>query len=133
MTVVIVGILAAVATPRFGRTIASSKVNRAISAVGGELELAGTLAARQRKPVRVGYDAASGELRITDRASGTVLRSLPLGTSSDYALASVTLSAAAVDVFPNGLTSGALTVSLTGAGHTRRATMSRAGYVRVVP
>lgn len=132
MTVVILGVLTAVATPRFGRTIASSKVNRAIFAVSGELELAGTLAARQRKPVRVAYDATSGELRVTDRASGAVLRSLPLGTRSDYGLSAVTLSAAAVDVFPNGITSGPLTVSLTGAGHTRQATMSRAGYVRVV-
>jgi hypothetical protein len=59
-----------------------------------------------------------------------VLRTRVLGTTSDYKLSSVRFTPAAIDVFPNGIASQALTVTLSGGTYSRTVTMSRVGMVR---
>ena len=83
------------------------------------------------------YAKVSGYLKtITvdkgDRVtSGAVLSTLWLGPDT-YQLDSIAFSASPVDLFPNGFTSSALTVTLWARGYSRQVTMSRAGWVRVL-
>ncbi len=133
MVVVILGILAAMATPRFYRTINRSKVNEAAGVVAADLEQAVTLAARRRQPMQLSLDATAS-YSIRDRATSpadTIRVSRVLTRAGDQGVESITFSRSPVQIFPNGMTDGALTVTLVGAGQTRIVTLSAAGQVRI--
>ncbi|MGH7628021.1 MAG: GspH/FimT family protein [Gemmatimonadales bacterium] len=97
--------------------------------MAGDLELAFSMAARQRKPMRV--DLAGTTYTIADRAGGTVRFRRPLGPDSEYRVQTVTFSADPVDVFPSGVASSADTVTLTSGPAVRRIVKSPAGQVRI--
>lgn len=133
MVVVILGILAAMATPRFYRTVNRSKVNEAAGVVAADLEQAVTLATRRRQPMQLSLDGTA-TYTIRDRATApadTVRVRRDLTRAGDQGVESITFSRSPVQLFPNGMTDGALTVTLTGAGQTRTVTLSAAGQVRV--
>lgn len=133
MVVVILGILAAMATPRFYRTVNRSKVNEAAGVVAADLEQAVTLAARRRKPIQLSLDATT-TYTIRDRATSpadTVRLTRVLTRAGDQGVESITFSRTPVPIFPDGSTDGALTVTLSGAGQIRTVTLSAAGQVRV--
>jgi hypothetical protein len=68
---------------------------------------------------------------ITDRSTGTVLRSRALGPGSDLNLRVVRFAPATVDILPAGMSSSALSVSLVQGRVSRQVTMSRVGLVRL--
>jgi prepilin-type N-terminal cleavage/methylation domain-containing protein len=111
-------------------TLDRIRVTRAAQVVAADLDLARSSAQRQRRPVRIVFDASAMRYAITDRATGTVLRSRELGAGSDLHLRTVTFSPTTVDVFPARMTSGALSVSVGSGGFSRQVTMSRTGMVR---
>ncbi len=133
MVVVVLGILAAMATPRFYRTVNRSKVNEAAGVVAADLEQAVTLAARRRKPMQLTL-SSSTSYTIRDRATApadTARLTRVLTRAGDQGVESITFSRSPVQIFPNGTTDGGLTVTLSGAGLTRTVTLSAAGQVRV--
>ena len=132
IAIVMVAILVGAGAPSIARQITHSRVNRAATVLAGDLELAQSLAARQRQPVRVTVDPSSLDLTITDRATTLEIIKRPYGTASEYRLASLT-STATVDMLPHGVASSAVTYTLGIGSYTRRVTMSRAGHVRVEP
>lgn len=133
MTITILGIVLVVAAPTASRAIAHMRVDRTARVVAADLELAFSLASRQRRPVRVTINSVAREYSITDRATGTVFRKRAVGHDPDLNVASITSSASSLDIFPNGLAAGALTVTLESSGHTRRVVVTRAGRVRITP
>src|SRR5512147_2872672 len=66
--IVILGTMLAIAIPKSRDSIRQRRVIAAGNAVNSDIPAAFSLAARQRKPVVLSYDAASGEVRVTDRA-----------------------------------------------------------------
>ena len=48
LTFTVIAIMAAIMIPKFGRVMQSTRVNRAIAIVAGDMEAAFTLACRQR-------------------------------------------------------------------------------------
>jgi hypothetical protein len=108
------------------------RVIAASVAVSQDIETAFSLAARQRRPVRLAFDASSGEVRVTDRAATTVYRRRPLLMTSEYKLDAVTLSPAPVEVFPNGVASTGFTITLTNGAFSRQVIVARTGLTRVV-
>ena len=83
--------------------------------------------------MRVSCDCPNGSYTITDRATNAVLFRRRLGgTAGGLGLTSLVFSQATVDLFPSGVASSALTVTVGAAGTTRRVMMSSAGFVRVV-
>jgi len=106
------------------------RVDQAAQVIAADLELARSAAQRQRKPVRISFNVSTMTYSVTDRASGAVLRTRVAGINGDLNLRSVTFSPATVDVFPAGMTSSALTVSLGSGAATRQVTMTRVGMVR---
>ncbi|HJU75150.1 MAG TPA: prepilin-type N-terminal cleavage/methylation domain-containing protein [Gemmatimonadaceae bacterium] len=135
-TMIVITILAtivAMALPQFNRTTRHRRVIAAATAVAGDVEAAFSLAARQRKPLRITYDAGSGEIRVADRLTGTVYRRRPLRMTSEYKLDAVTFIPATVEVFPGGISSAGFNIGLTNGAFQRQIQVTRTGLTRVTP
>ena len=127
---VVVAILVTIGTPAVAKATGQARVRSAARVVAGDLEQSFSLAARQRRPVRVAFDATSKTYAINDRA-GVTLRQRNLGAMSDLEVAAMSSSTTVLDVFPNGLASGPLTVGLTSGAYSVKVTMTRTGKVRI--
>jgi Tfp pilus assembly protein FimT len=132
IVITVIGIVTAVALPNVNTTIRQRRVIAASNALASDVEAAYSLAARQRRPVRLTYHSSSGEVRVADRASGTVYRRRRLRISSEYHLDGVSMAPPVVDVFPTGLSSAAFSLSLTNGSFQRQILVGRTGLTRVV-
>ena len=133
MVIVILGILATLATPRVYQTVARSKVKQAAGVVAADLEQAVALAARRRQPVVVSLESPA-TYTIRDRVAsgtGTLRLQRAMTLTGDQGVSTLTFSRTPLQVFPNGTTDGAFTVTLGGAGLTKTVTVSAAGQVRI--
>ena len=125
------GTLASMAMPAVNATIRHRRLIGATNALAADLEVAFSLAGRQRKPVVVSYDAGSGEIRVADRATDSVYLRRPLGATSEYRLDTVTMSPATVQLFPSGVGSAAFTILLTNGAFPRQIAVARTGLMRI--
>lgn len=131
-----IGILAAMTIPKIARTIQATQVNRAAAIVAGDMEAAFTLAARQRKPMRINCNCGNASYTVADRAGGTVRLSRRLVGDSDlgtFTLAFGPGGVLPVDVFPHGVATAPFTVTITSGASTRTISVSTAGHVRIGP
>ena len=134
IVVAILGIMAAMVGPAMSRIVRHNRVNRAATVIASDLQNAFAVAARQREPVRIQADAASRSYQFLDRKSGAVLRIRTFyGDTSEYRLTKLEFSPTTIDVFPNGVSSSAVTINLENGDYARRITASTAGFIRVVP
>jgi Tfp pilus assembly protein FimT len=131
IVIVIIVLLAAMAAPATAKQLRHGRLNQAANVVAADLENAVSYAARLRKPVRITRTSATS-FTVTDRTTGDIIQRRELGTDTEWKLASITFSTTPVDVFPAGITSGSLTVSLAESGYTSRVRLSRAGLAQVV-
>lgn len=132
MTVIVVlGTMLAIAIPRMSNDVRQRRVISAGSALNADIPVAFSLAARQRKPVTLSYDAASGEVRVTDVATDTIYHRRALRGTSEYMLDSVTMTPASVQVYPNGVSSSAFTIRLANGSFVRQLIVARTGFSRV--
>ena len=129
--IVILGTMVAIALPRLSQNVRQRRVIAAAGALNADIPVAFSLAARQRKPVSLTYDAASGEVRVTDRATGTVYHRRALQGTSEYMLDGVTMTPASVQFFPNGVSSSAFTIRLANGNFVRQLVVARTGFSRV--
>ena len=69
-------------------------------------------------------------MTVADRASGTALLTDYIGRFDDMSTTAVTFSpSAGITIFPVGLSTAALTITLTNATYTRTVSVTRAGQV----
>ena len=132
IVIVIVVLVAGMAFPATARAIRHGRINQAANVVAADLETAVSYAARQRKPIRIAHSPGAKSFTIADRSTGAVIRRRELGQDTEWKVAAVSFSSASVDVFPAGITSGALTVQVSDGSYTRRVRLSRAGLVQVI-
>ena len=132
IVVALLGTVTAMALPNVNSTIRQRRVIAAANALSSDVEAAFSLAARQRRPVRVAYDAASGEIGVADQVTGTVYRRRPLQMSSEYHLDAVSMTPPFIDIFPNGVSSAGFSVSLTNGAFQRQILVTRTGLTRVL-
>jgi hypothetical protein len=109
--------------------IQRSQVNRATAVVAADLETAFSMAARQRRPIRIACCTA-GSYTFVDRSDGTLRLQRSL---VDYGVTTLTFAASPVDIFPSGVASSPDTVTIGAAGYTRRIVMTSVGLVRILP
>jgi type II secretion system protein H len=134
IVVVILGIAATMMGPAMSRIVRHQRVNRASMIIVSDLQNAFAVAARQREPVRVVADAPSRSYQFVDRKTGTVLRIRAFyGDTSEYKLSTLLFVPTTFDVFPNGVSSSPVTITLANGDYTRTITASTAGFVRIVP
>lgn len=132
IVIVIIVLVAAMAFPATARAVRHGRINQAANVVAADLETAVSSAARRRKPIRILHTPGAKSFTVVDRDGGTVIRRRELGPDSEWKVAAVTFSVPSIDVFPAGITSGALTVQVGDGSYTRRVRMSRAGLVQVI-
>ena len=133
LTLTVLGILVLAGIPKVARMVQRARVNRALTVVAGDLEHAVTIAARQRKPVRLSCTCGSGQYSVADRTGGTTRLNRQLASDREYSVSTLTFSATPVDIFPSGVTSADLVVTLGAAGYSRQVRLTTAGYVRILP
>jgi prepilin-type N-terminal cleavage/methylation domain-containing protein len=131
ITIVIIVLLAAMAAPATAKQVRHSRVNQAAYVVAGDLENAVSSASRLRKPVRITLTGATS-FTVADRSTGTVLQRRELGANTEWKVATLAFSSTAVDVFPAGMTSESLTVTLSEGGFSRQVRLTRAGLAQVI-
>ncbi len=129
--IVILGTMFAIALPRLSDSMRQRRVIAAGNALNADIPIAFSLAARQRKPVTLSYDATSGEVRVTDRLTDSVYHRRALRSTSEYMLDSVTMSPASVQLFPNGVSSSAFTIRLANGTFVRQLVVARTGFSRL--
>ena len=134
IVVAILGILATMTGPAMSRIVRHNRVNRAATVIASDLQNAFAVAARQREPVRIQADANSRSYQFLDRKTGNILRIRTFyGDTSEYRLTSLVFNPTTLDVFPNGVSSAAVTIDLANGDYTKQITASTAGFVRVKP
>lgn len=131
IAIVLSVLLVAMAGPATARQLRRGRVNQAANIVAADLENAVSLAARSRKPMRI-TRATATSFTVADRTTGNVILRRELGSDTEWKVRAVTFSNATVDVFPAGMTSGSLTVTLTENGYSRQVRLTRAGLAQVV-
>ncbi len=132
LVITLIAILTAMAMPRVASTLRSIQVRRAAAIVAADMEAAFTLAARNRKPMRITWDGATN-YTVADRTGGTVRLTRGLVGDSDIGSIGVVFDPAGpIDVFPHGVSTAALTVTITGGASTNAISVSTAGHVRVM-
>ena len=130
IVMVMIGIIAASVMPRISRIVAEERVRKLQGAIATDFELAFALANRERKPVTVTFSTSTQVLTITDRATGTVLKTRYLGRNQSFSTTAVTFSpSAGITVFPAGLSTAAATVTVSNGNFTRTVSVTRAGLV----
>lgn len=133
VAVLLIGIVMSVGAARVREVLESSRVNRVTAVIAAELAGTGALAARQRRPVRVECDCPARRLRVVDRQSGALLHQADLADRGELGLDALALSASdggsAVTVFPTGLPSAELVVTLRSGARFRTVTLTLAGTV----
>jgi prepilin-type N-terminal cleavage/methylation domain-containing protein len=132
IVIVIIVLVVAMSFPVTARTVRHGRINQAVNVIAGDLETAVSYAARERKPVRIAYAPGATSFTIAERNTGTVLRRRELGIDSEWRVSAISFSSGTVDVFPAGITSGALTVQVGDGSYSRQVRLSRAGLVQVM-
>jgi prepilin-type N-terminal cleavage/methylation domain-containing protein len=132
LVIVIGGVVTGMALPRVRDLMAQQRVARAATAIQNDLEAAYAISSRNRRPIRIAWDAANMQMVVTDRLGTTFYRKTSLGTDA-YGLrsASVAFSRSPLEIYPNGLANDTLTIALTGTNTSKRVRMTRAGMVRI--
>jgi Tfp pilus assembly protein FimT len=131
IVVVLLGTVFAIGIPRLNASVRQRRVISAANSLSTDIPVAFSLAARQRKPVVLSYQAATGEMRVTDRATGTILLRRALRSTSEYMLDSVAMTPSSVQLFPNGVSSAAFTVRLANGSFVRQLAVGRTGFSRI--
>ncbi|MGE5101645.1 MAG: Tfp pilus assembly protein FimT/FimU [Deltaproteobacteria bacterium] len=130
---VLIGVLASISIGKMRDVMTQQRLYRASNIVQTNVEMAWSLAARNRRPIRISWDAANRQMRVTDRGATTTFRRASLG-QDPYGLpaGSVTFSRDTLEVYPDGLANDTLliTLSVSSAGQTKRVWVSRAGLVQ---
>ncbi len=132
-SLVITVILLSSAIPLIHKPIQHARVNRAARVVASDLRSAFSLAARQRRPVRVSFDESGKAYVFTDRRDATVFHARSFDEDSDLSVSTISASETSIDVMPNGIASAAVSVTVGAGEYEREITMMRGGLVRVLP
>ena len=133
LTIVIIALLTAISMPRIGTLLSHSRVNHSTAVVASDLQTAFAMAGRQRRPVRLTCVCDSVLYRVADRAGGTVRLNRALRGDAESGVTALAFSTTPVDIFPSGVASTPLTVTISAGTYARQITMTTAGQVRILP
>lgn len=133
IVLVILGVVSAIAVPRYAVTLRHQRVNQAANVVAADLELAGALAAQRRVPLQLRVDPAARAYELVTRDSQRVVLRRPLGLDSEWKIESLQATPPVVEFLPGGTLTAPMQLVLASPGRQRTVTISRAGLVKVAP
>ncbi len=131
MVLLIIATVVGALTPSVIRQITHGRINRAASVIAADFYLAQSTAARTRKPVSMTVDSTAKTVTVIDTQTGTSLYTRQFGSSSEFKLQGLAGVPASIVVFPSGMLSAAVAVSVGDASYLRHINVSRAGQVRI--
>jgi type II secretion system protein H len=132
VVMMLVGIIAGATIPRLTTAMERGRLQRAASVVAADLRLAHSMAARRSAPVIVVVDTTTRSIRVRNfSGTDTTFSRRLLGNGTEYGLQRLTTTQASVTVYPNGIASGPIELTLRAGGRTNRVSMTRAGQVRI--
>ena len=130
IVVSIIGIMVASVMPRISRVVAEERIRKLQQAVVTDIERAFALANREHKPITVTYSTTTYVISVTDRTSGTVLFNDYIGRFDEMSTTAITfVPSGGITIFPMGLATGSLTITVTNGTYTRTVSATRAGQV----
>ena len=130
IVLVIIGLVSSFAMPRISVTVARDRVRRAQYIVAADVERAFQYAARTRKPITITLNSTTKVLTVADRSSGTAYYQRDLSQTGTWALTAATVSpTTGITIFPTGISSAALTITLSNNAYSRTVTATIAGQV----
>ena len=129
----IMGVMAQLSMGRVHALMSQQRVVHATNAIRNDLEAAFQIAARNRKPVQIKWDANTQQFIIGDRSGSMFYRKTNLGREAyGFQKDDVTVSQTPLQVYPNGLAAGELVITINSQGVKKTIKMSRAGLVQQV-
>jgi len=132
IVLILAGIIGGIAMIQASKTLAHTSVQQAAAVIATDMKLAHSLAARAREPVRISIDTANRIMRVVDyNAWTTVYSERRFGNADDVPVQFMAASDTTLLVFPTGLTSGSLNITVRTDDKRRRVSMTRAGQVRI--
>jgi prepilin-type N-terminal cleavage/methylation domain-containing protein len=131
VAMIIVGIIAGTVIPKVGQTMAKSKVQQAASIMAGDIQRAFSMASKRRSPVRISVDTANRTFYIRNRARDTTYLSRYYKSSNEMNLSRLQTSDTTIIVYPNGLSSKAITINVYASTQRRQIAATRAGQIRI--
>jgi len=127
----LIGIMAAVGLPRIHSILARQQVDRTAQMTAADMRAAFTSAARGRIPVRITVPSNGAGYLITNVATGDTIIKKDFSTG-DITVKGISGTMVTVDVFPNGMAAAPDTVTVSTTGYSRKLSISRVGFVRVL-
>ena len=127
---VVGGALTAMAMGRVTQIMSSQRLKAASVAVQNDIEGAFAIAQRNRRPIRISWDATKTQLNVTDRAASITYRRTTLGAAYGLRASGIGFSISPLEIYPNGLANDTLRITLSANGYVDTIRVSRAGLVR---
>jgi len=131
MVLLIVAVVVGSLIPTVHRQLTHARVNRGANVIAGDFLQAQSLAARQHAPVKLLVDATNKNVMVVRAVQGDTLVKRYYGPGTDWNFQSFTTSVSSSVIFPNGMCSAAVTITIGGESLTRTISMSLAGQVRI--
>ncbi len=132
VSLLIIGIVVATVAPAVGRSMAQTRVQRASASMAADIQRAFSLAAQRRSPVRISVDTANKTFFVRNLARDTMYVTSVYNSTSDMGLTRLQASDTTIVVFPIGLSSKALTITMHATTASKRQiAATRAGQVRI--
>jgi len=132
VVIAIIGITAMFALPAVGRTVANTRVQRASTVIATDIRTAFSIAAQQRRPVRIVIDEGQRVFRIQNRQADTTYLETWYDGSTDLVVRQLSAQPDSMLIFPSGLAAGGMVVNMeTTPANQRVVTANRAGQVRI--
>ena len=128
----IVMIIVGTLTPTVQKQLTHTRISRAARAASADFYLAQALAQRERQPVTVTVDSIAKTITLKISTPDTVLQRHYFGTEGEFKLPKIYASPKSIVVYPNGMSSTSITVSMSDGTFTRQVKMSRAGQILVL-
>ena len=130
----IVGVVMALSVGPYSKMMTQQNVDKAAFALSSELQEAFALAGRNRRPVRIMWDATRLELQVTNRGGDTVYRRVSLSASAGFNLASGNVaiypsSSTPLEIYPTGLATDTMSITLSSNGFSKRIWVGKGGIV----
>jgi prepilin-type N-terminal cleavage/methylation domain-containing protein len=128
----LIAIVSAMLLPAIGRTVGEVRLQHSATVVASNLQLARSLAARQRSPVRLSIDSAQKVMRVRNYTNpATVYAEYRFDRTSENAVSRLEVKDTSLVIYPNGLAADEIWIRLITLDDRRVVRMTRAGQIRI--
>lgn len=128
----IIAIVVAIALPRIAQITLRQRTDRDAYIVAADLRAAFSSAARGRTPVRVSIPGDTTAYILTNLGNGTKILQRSFA-SERIPVAGKTTPVVTMTVYPSGVATGVDTIVVGTSTYNRKISVSRIGFIRILP